>query len=142
MSDKLADIYTQLKRAFYRGVGLRFARQEVRELFNMASEGIQMIAAERKRQIDVEGWTPDHDDEHDAGELAQAAAVYAMPPPRSVIVKELWPWTRSSWKPTLPEGGTESTSAEWRVARIRDLTKAGALIAAEIDRLQRKGTKP
>lgn len=34
----------------------------------------------------------------------------------------LWPWGTQSFKPTNS---------------IRDLTKAGALIAAEIDRLQR-----
>ena len=43
------------------------------------SEGIRLIAAERQRQVDVEGWTPAHDDEHDEGELAIAAACYAAP---------------------------------------------------------------
>lgn len=28
----------------------------------MASEGAKRIAAERQRQIDAEGWTPEHDD--------------------------------------------------------------------------------
>lgn len=35
------------------------------------------VLAERARQIAVEGWTPDHDDAHAKGELAQAAACYA-----------------------------------------------------------------
>jgi hypothetical protein len=38
--------------------------------------------------------------------------------------KIFWPWDRAWWKPS-PNN------------RIRDMEKAGALIAAEIDRLQR-----
>lgn len=41
------------------------------------SEGIQLIAEERVRQIEQEGWTPEHDDEHADGELAIAAGVVA-----------------------------------------------------------------
>ncbi|MFW6155839.1 MAG: hypothetical protein ACOC7J_00855 [Armatimonadota bacterium] len=40
--------------------------------------GVSLIAAERERQIREEGWTPEHDDEHDAGELADAAASYTI----------------------------------------------------------------
>lgn len=78
--------------------------------------GLQKITAERKRQIAIEGWTPDHDAHHRKGELARAAACYALggrPP-------GLWPWSDDWWKPSTPE---------------RNLEKAGALIAAEIDRL-------
>lgn len=39
---------------------------------------LEEIAAERQRQIEVEGWTPNHDDEHDRGEMANAAACYAL----------------------------------------------------------------
>ncbi len=31
------------------------------------------IARERERQMSVEGWTVEHDDEHSCGELANAA---------------------------------------------------------------------
>jgi hypothetical protein len=90
--------------------------------------GAEMIAAERERQITAEGWTPEHDDEHAAKELAHAAARYAEqagidwgdPPHRAPYG---WPWDEQWWKPTGDA--------------IRDLTKAGALLAAEIDRLQR-----
>ena len=41
--------------------------------------GIELIADERKRQIEVEGWTAEHDAEHYESELAYAAAVYANP---------------------------------------------------------------
>lgn len=39
--------------------------------------GIEIIAEERKRQIEVEGWTLEHDDEHRCGELSDAAVCYA-----------------------------------------------------------------
>jgi len=96
--------------------------------------GIELIAAERARQITEEGWTADHDDtEHPAGQLAGAAACYALW--HSVylhsgvlwrFIMALWPWSHEWWKPTQPADP------------IRDLAKAGALIAAEIDRLQRR----
>jgi hypothetical protein len=95
--------------------------------------GIERIAAERKRQIEEEGWTAEHDDEHDGGELAKAAACYALGEGSAIVgnnaviidlVKILWPWEWKWWSPT-PE------------KRIRELEKAGALAAAEIDRLLR-----
>lgn len=87
--------------------------------------GIELIEEERKRQVSVEGWTFAHDDEHVDGQLARAAACYALPPGRQESAFErYWPWGSAWWKPS-PDN------------RIRDLTKAGALIAAEIDRLKR-----
>lgn len=95
-------------------------------------DGLEMIAAERLRQREVEGWSDGHDDEHDEGEIARAAATYAMPPDvrgwttgkgytfRSVV----WPWLDRWFKPSPDD-------------RIRELVKAGALCAAEIDRLKR-----
>ena len=99
--------------------------------------GAELIAAERQRQIGKEGWTPEHDDEHTGGELAQAAACYAWPPPRPIDIKRAWPWDLQWWKPELMQGGELVTAGEARESRIRTLVKAGALIAAEIDRLQR-----
>lgn len=90
--------------------------------------GADLIATERMRQITEEGWTAEHDDEHTKSELLAAAMCYAntegftdSPPPA-------WPWSEGWWKPTG--------------SRVRDLVKAGALIAAEIDRLQRTGATP
>lgn len=80
---------------------------------------IELIAVERQRQIDVEGWTPEHDDEHTDGAIAHAAAAYAM------SSLDLWPWEARWWKPSAD--------------RVRDLVKAGALIAAEIERIRRVG---
>lgn len=85
-----------------------------------AATGAELIAAERQRQVEAEGWTPEHDDEHDNGELARAAAVYTMPE----LHDEWWPWSEGWYRPGTP---------------IRELTKAGALIAAEIDRRLRAG---
>jgi hypothetical protein len=93
-------------------------------------EGLELIAKERKRQIEKEGWTPDHDDEHEGEELARAAACYALPAHYRQVagpiagVPLLWPWAVRWWKPS-PD-------------RVRELSKAGALIAAEIDRLSRR----
>lgn len=95
--------------------------------------GVELIAEERKRQIEFEGFTPEHDEHYDQGELSMAGAAYAYAPFMNIRVRNgykvppesLWPeyWLAQWWKPT-PED------------RIRELQKAGALIAAEIDRIQ------
>ena len=87
--------------------------------------GIELIAEERQRQIEVEGWIKEHDQEHKYGELALAAACYALPDRNRSIGEPpiYWSFEEKDWKPT-PEN------------RIKELQKAGALIAAEIDRLQ------
>jgi hypothetical protein len=56
-----------------------------------AATGAEMIAAERQRQIEAEGWTPEHDDEHDDVEMVQAAACNL----RGVIYG--WPWVERWW---------------------------------------------
>lgn len=95
-------------------------------------EGTALIAQERLRQVADEGFTAAIDDEWDE-DLAAAAACYAMPMYRREVVHDTggptglpvdWPWSDEWWKPTPDD-------------RIRELVKAGALIAAEIDRLQR-----
>lgn len=102
--------------------------------------GAERIAAERQRQTG-KGYSPQHDKEHEAGELAWAAAVYAAPEPIfHVRVREgAHDGARQGemrWHEPWPVGWERST---WLVAsnpqRIRQLEKAGALIAAEIDRL-------
>jgi hypothetical protein len=135
--------------------------------------GAELIAAERRRHREVEGWTPSHDSEHDAGELVAAADCYlyaaegirsahayvigagqrmvdrARGEMRKQALADLaqakedplgywlgrerggfkvprgplhrWPWEPEGWKPSDDP--------------IRNLVKAGSLIAAEIDRL-------
>ncbi len=82
------------------------------------------VIAERHRQVSAEGWTPEHDDDHDQGELAAAAATYALVAAECHVAPHwnTWPWQTMWWKPTTPR---------------RDLVKAGALILAEIERLDR-----
>lgn len=99
--------------------------------------GVELIAEERLRQITQEGWTPAHDDHHASGELNDAAIGYAHAAAlqaRGETFETLhvavsagmirWPWEDVWWKPAADP--------------IRNLVKAGALIAAEIDRLQSK----
>lgn len=105
-----------------------------------SAAGVELIAAERQRQIESEGWTAEHDDKHDDCELLSAAMNYERiaefiarygrtdgeryfhgHPPLQ------WPWEKSWWKPDYENA-------------IPNLVKAGALIAAEIDRLQRSAT--
>lgn len=103
------------------------------------------VLAERLRQIEVEGWTAEHDDKHERGEMALAASCYAMnaaiaskfdgefptvaqleaahsrsaPPPG-------WPWHNNWWKPK---------------DRRSALVRAAALLIAEIERLDRLSTR-
>ena len=83
------------------------------------------VAAERRRQVEAEGWTPEHDDEHSTQELAFAAACYATAD-EGDAPPAVWPWHLSWWKPT---------------DRRHNLVKAGALILAEIDRIDRTAAR-
>lgn len=86
------------------------------------------VLAERQRQISAEGWTPEHDDEHDDGSLASAAACYAMAGAyRHYEPREKWRWDDSWWKPSTD--------------KRRNLEKAGALILAEMERLDRAASR-
>ena len=85
--------------------------------------GAALIAEERQRQIEVEGYTLEHDAAHwESLDLVRAAVVYALPEPLRGKHFSLWPWDEEYWKPTPND-------------RVRELVKAGALIAAEIDRI-------
>jgi uncharacterized coiled-coil protein SlyX len=101
------------------------AELEARMAHNAA---IRDIMAERARQQSVEGWTPEHDDEHVRGEIASAAAAYAVAGLEGgeAISIGIWPWSREWWKPK---------------DRRRDLVRAGALIVAEIERLDRANAR-
>ena len=100
--------------------------------------GVNRIARERVRQLQEEEYDLERDTRlHTSGQLALAAACYALPPKyRDVQIwdarlwVQLWPWPQRYWKP-LTHVGSEADLA----SRIRELEKAGALVAAEIDRL-------
>lgn len=99
---------------------------------------IEMVAAERIRQVRTEGHTREHDDSHVGGELMAAAACYlsaamcitapddprAAPATYEPPVVPYWPWEPEAYKPSMSDA-------------VRNLVKAGALIVAEIERLQR-----
>jgi hypothetical protein len=103
------------------------------------SKAIDDVLAERKRQIDVEGWTYHHDDGHTNGALALAGAAYAGfaggeftradaghhangGDLLQMYARQLWPFDAEWWKPKDPR---------------RDLVRAAALLIAEIERIDR-----
>lgn len=118
------------------------AQEDIAALLVMPSNGARLVAAERRRQVEVEGWTPEHDAAHDRAELLAAARTYlneaatqvrhpARPRDHAYTLNPVddrgqalpspWPWAPEWYKPS-PDP-------------VRNLVKAGALIAAEIDRL-------
>lgn len=115
---QIADMEAEMDRDHQRGAAVQMPRAWLD------------VMGERVRQIAVEGWSPEHDDRYSAGEMAQAAASYALNcrddscgPNLRFIGADIWPWADEWWKP----------SGDPR----RDLVKAGALILAEIERLDR-----
>ena len=74
----------------------------------MVNTGVNLISKERERQVDEEGWTPEYDEKRVESELAVAASCYEI-----------------------------FSSKDDINGMVRELAKAGALIAAEIDRLLR-----
>lgn len=97
------------------------------------AHAVDDVLAERRRQVIEEGWTAEHDDEHDRAEMAAAALCYVqaacctlgLPRTRVPKLPGFWPWDDRWWKPASPDDPR------------RDLVKAGALILAEIERLDR-----
>jgi hypothetical protein len=87
------------------------------------------VLAERRRQVEAEGWTAEGDDKYSEGQMAVAAGYYALasgyPHERDIgkgKTPNYWPWNREWWKP--------------RTARA-NLVRAGALVLAEIERIDR-----
>lgn len=101
---------------------------------------IDLIANERQRQIDVKGWSLDHDKKHEYYELTKAAICYADRATHEGMcmwqdrTPNGWPFEAKYWKPEPRISGHPSPRIETKDA-IRMLVKAGALIAAEIDNL-------
>lgn len=98
-----------------------------------STHAIQMIALERKRQIEELGFTEAHDDHHSTGQLLRAASCYMREPrdrPSARYKAPVdWPFRNDEWKPSTDD-------------RERELIKAAALLCSEIDRLHRaKNTK-
>lgn len=84
--------------------------------------GKELIMAERQRQIDIEGWSVEHDDEHGPQILESAAKSYRdAEGPRSIMPKQ-WPWAEDWWKPK---------------SRQRNLERSGALYLAAAEAAER-----
>jgi hypothetical protein len=104
------------------------------------TKAMEDICLERQRQVASEGWTEEHDAHHNsAGQLSAAAMCYCMAATtaeripsttpeqyKATPIASFWPWKASWWKPKDPR---------------RDLVRAGALIIAEIERLDRAATR-
>ncbi len=83
--------------------------------------GAELIAAERKRQIEQEGWTAEHDKQHSPTSLKQAAHSYLLADGPDAELPAGWPWATKRWKPK---------------DRKQNLIRAGALYLAAADRAQ------
>jgi len=98
------------------------------------------VLAERRHQIEAEGWTPEHDDTHTGGEMAIAAAAYVLGVStlsgRVKDGKRFLPWTYRVWPRAWDLKWWKPTN------RRRNLVKAGAFILAEIERLDRHSAPP
>lgn len=115
---------------------------EARRASFTLSPFVLAVLAERQKQIEIDGYTTAHDDEHAPGEIAAAGAAYlyagsivdrrqreqlpfALDSGRSGgVVRTLWPWNHEFWKPRVDD-------------RRRDLVKGCALGIAEGDRMER-----
>jgi len=107
---------------------LQFQAMTVRELAAGGTAAALDVLKERRRQVEDEDWTMDQDDAHENGELAEAAMCYADPAAHCQLgIPQQWPWVGEWWKPR---------------DRRRNLVRAGALIIAEIERVDRAETAP
>ncbi len=101
-----------------------FLAEVLAQVVKSPSNAVQSVIAERQRHQSAEGWTPEHDDQYSKSQLLWASSCYVLNAihPFNRIPFD-WPWTPEWWKPTNPR---------------RDLVKAGALILAEIERIDRQ----
>ena len=103
--------------------------------------GIELIAEERQRQINIEGYSEQHDMQHGPRVLIQAASTYLDAADLTLHSKEYD--FSDSWHETNEPFYWNEVRRTWpfeqdtfkHTTDIRDLVKAGALIAAAIDRL-------
>lgn len=106
-------------------------------------KGIDLIAEERQRQIDVEGYSAQHDSQHNASDFVYAAISYAESAIVGINCIEIGNTNETEIMLRKVEMG-KNYPFGWDFkpsTNVRDLVKAGALIAAAIDRLQTNGIK-
>lgn len=103
--------------------------------------GVELISEERQRQINVEGYTEQHDSNHKTSEFVYAAIAYIESAKVGINCAEIGNGNtneneimrrKTEMGSYYPFGWNFKPSTD-----IRDLVKAGALIAAAIDRLQK-----
>lgn len=98
--------------------------ERTKKLVSVNTRAARDVLLERKRQIEVEGWTADHDREHPDGTLALVAACYA------VGVEHLYQVHEGEIVPLWP------VNWDFKDKGVRlNLVRAAALLIAEIDRL-------
>ena len=118
--DRTLEIAFESNDRAYRAVRLAREAYQAAEAPAPMTAAATDVLAERRRQVEAEGWTATHDDQHRNGELAVAAVCYAIyidsEPPR------MWPFDPTWWRPAGDR---------------RNLVKAAALLLAEIERLDR-----
>jgi hypothetical protein len=102
-------------------------------------DALELVLAERIRQVDGEGWTPAHDDrERREGQLAAAGASYALAVAQKATVHAR---TGSlDVKPSAPHARWPFSPLAWKPAGMRRMTvKGAALVLAELARQVRGG---
>jgi hypothetical protein len=85
------------------------------------AHGADLIREERRRQIEVEGYDAKHDFNEPLNNIVAAAVSYAMVDIDKQEAEAWWNWDFKYWKPK---------------DRKRNLVRAGALIAAALDKMQ------
>ncbi|MEW6729617.1 MAG: hypothetical protein AB1332_09780 [Pseudomonadota bacterium] len=97
------------------------------------SNFLELVKVEREKQIKKHGYTPEHDDEHTDGSIADAAACYAA---NSLFL----------FRPTEIGGANADLSCIWPwedqyfkedKSRKEQLIIAAAMLMAEYERLER-----
>lgn len=99
--------------------------ERLKDLRERLTPAARDVLSERARQINIERWTPEHDDEHGIDEMAEAAGCYLLFSDSHRTAGDpplLWPLASEWWKPG---------------DRRRELVKAVALGLAEIERFDR-----
>lgn len=110
-------------------------------IYKIRPSGEELISKERDRQISKEGFINFYDQRYKNGELVSAAIAYAHMPNLPVIRlqlddgQEATVYRRTFWPASFDKSMYKPAKDNSKAERIKELVKAGALIAAEIDRL-------
>jgi hypothetical protein len=132
LEDDLPARLTDMKALAVGYLGKIAERDSLQAQLDAAPAAARDVLAERRRQVEAEGYDPEHDDAHPNEEIAAYAALYAMPP-----AARDWPVTETGYGDTF---GAALCPVDWHPKfgdRRRELVKAAALLLAEIERIDR-----